>query len=81
MNFKETFLKLTDFTIPFGHEQELEPHLPDGWKKDSIGNYYYEIGNSETLFTSHLDVATDKREKVNHIIEGYILKQLGVEVI
>lgn len=81
MNFKETFLKLTDYTIPFGHEQELEPYLPKGWKKDSIGNYYYEIGNSETLFTSHLDVATDKRQKVNHIIDGSIIKTDGKTIL
>ena len=81
MNFKETFLKLTEYTIPFGYEQELEPLLPRGWKKDSIGNYYYEIGNSETLFTSHLDVATDIKAKVNHIIEGNLIKTDGTTIL
>lgn len=81
MNFKETFLKLTEYTIPFGHEHELEPILPSGWKKDSIGNYYYNIGDSETLFTSHLDVATDKKEKINHVIEGDIIKTDGTTIL
>ena len=43
--FKQLFLKLTEYTIPFGHESKLEKYLPIGYKKDSIGNYYYEIGN------------------------------------
>ena len=81
MKFKETFLKLTEYTIPFGHEYKLEHLLPSGWKKDTVGNYYYEIGKSETLFTSHLDVATDKYEKVNHIISGNIIKTDGTTIL
>jgi hypothetical protein len=81
MNFKKTFLKLTEWTIPFGNEVELEPLLPSGWKKDSVGNYYYQIGNSTTLFTSHLDVASDKKEKVNHIIDGNIIKTDGTTIL
>ena len=80
MNFKEIFLKLTEYTIPFGYEHELEPILPSGWKRDSTGNYYYNIGDSETLFTSHLDVATDKKEKINHVIEGDIIKTDGTNI-
>ena len=67
--FKSLFLKLTEYTIPFGEEQRLEKHLPSGFKKDEFGNYYYEIGNSETLFTTHLDTYSDKYEKVNHVID------------
>ena len=67
--FKELFLKLTQYTIPFGEEEKLEKYLPSGYKKDTIGNYYYEIGNSETLFTTHLDTYCTKYEKVNHVID------------
>lgn len=81
MNFEQKFLQLTDYTIPFGYEKELEPYLPDGWKKDSIGNYYYIIGHSETLFTAHLDTATDKREKINHIIDNNIIKTDGTTIL
>lgn len=63
---KELFLKLTEYTIPFGKESTLESLLPKGFKKDKFGNYFYEIGNSETLFTTHLDTYSDKHEKVNH---------------
>jgi len=67
--FKKLFIKLTEYTIPFGDESKLEKHLPSGYKKDSIGNYYYEIGKSETLFTTHLDTYSSIYEKVNHIID------------
>jgi hypothetical protein len=81
MNFKDTFLKLTSYTVPFGTEEDIEYLLPSGWKKDAIGNYFYEIGNSETLFTSHLDTACDKKEKVNHVIEGNIIKTDGTTIL
>jgi hypothetical protein len=67
--FKSLFLKLTEWTIPFGEESRLEKYLPSGYKKDEFGNYYYEIGNSETLFTTHLDTYSAKYEKVNHVID------------
>lgn len=66
---KELFLKLTEYTIPFGDESKLEKYLPTGYKKDSVGNYYYEVGNSQTLFTSHLDTYSKDYEKVNHVID------------
>ena len=68
MNFLKTFLALTEYTIPFGYEHTLERLLPDGFQKDQWGNYFYVIGKSKTLFTAHLDTASDKYEKVKHII-------------
>jgi hypothetical protein len=81
--FKSLFLKLTEYTIPFGEEGRLEKYLPSGYKKDSIGNYYYEIGKSETLFTTHLDTYSDKYEKVTHVIEEdpYIIKTDGKTIL
>lgn len=67
--FRELFLKLTEYTVPFEYEETLEPLLPRGYKRDSVGNFYYEIGNSETLFTTHLDTYSLKREKVNHVFD------------
>lgn len=64
--FKDLFLKLTEYTIPFREEERLEYLLPKGFKRDSVGNYYYEIGDSKTLFTTHLDTYSKKYEKVNH---------------
>lgn len=65
--FKQLFINLTQYTIPFEHEYKLEKYLPSGFKQDKFGNYYYEIGNSETLFTSHLDTYSKHYEKVNHV--------------
>jgi hypothetical protein len=78
---KSLFLKLTEYTIPFKHENRLVKYLPAGYKKDSIGNYYYEIGKSETLFTTHLDTYCEKLEKVNHVIEGNIIKTDGTTIL
>lgn len=30
MNFKDTFIKLTEYTVPFGYENTLESFLPKG---------------------------------------------------
>lgn len=83
-DFKEIFLKLTEYTIPFGYEKTLEPilykYIPN-LKQDSIGNYYVKIGNSKTLFTSHLDTFSKRHEKVNHIIENGIIKTDGTTVL
>src|SRR5581483_5117431 len=73
-NFKETFLKLTEFTIPYGDEDSLLPLLPSNLQKDTIGNYFLKIGQSKTLFTCHLDSYCKEKEKVNHVIEGNIIK-------
>jgi hypothetical protein len=78
---KDTFLKLTEYTIPHGKETTLEKYLPSGIQKDSIGNYFIEIGNSETLFTTHLDTYCKKYEKVNHIIDGDIIKTDGTTIL
>lgn len=79
--FKQLFLDLTEYTIPFGYEKTLEHLLPIGFKKDSIGNYYYEIGQSETLFTSHLDTFSNDYVKINHIIDNYIISTDGKTIL
>ena len=85
MNIKETFLKLTEYTIPYRkdnrYEKTLEKYLPKGYKTDSVGNYYFQVGQSETLFTTHLDTYSKEYKKVNHIIEGNIIKTDGTTVL
>lgn len=81
---KELFLNLTQTTIPFGHEEKLEKYLPKGFKRDEVGNYYYEIGESETLFTTHLDTYSKKFEEVNHVIDSdnpYIIRTDGKTIL
>jgi hypothetical protein len=68
MNIKETFLKLTEYLIPYKMEMFLEKYLPKGIQKDSIGNYYITIGESKSMFTCHLDSYTKKLVKVVHIL-------------
>lgn len=68
---KDLFIKVTKFTMPGGHEHLMEKHFPKGWKKDFHGNYYYKIGESNTMFTSHLDTADIGQPKeVTHVIKG-----------
>lgn len=81
MNIKVLFLKLTDYTTPFGDENKLEQYLPKNIQKDSIGNYYLKIGDSDTMFSCHLDNVTTKRQKVNHIIDGNIIKTDGTTIL
>jgi hypothetical protein len=74
MTIRERFLKLTEYTTPFGKESELLPLLPQGLMKDDIGNYFIKIGTTTTMFTCHLDNATKRKEKVKHIIKDNFVK-------
>jgi hypothetical protein len=51
--------------------------FPKSLQKDKHGNYFISIGNSRTIFASHLDTVSKKREKVTHFIEGDIIKTDG----
>ena len=82
MNVKKKFLKLTSKTYPHGTEAQLKNHLPNGFKEDGSGNYFIEIGvNPTTMFTSHLDTADRKQEKVKHVIDGNIIRTDGTSIL
>lgn len=66
MNIREKFLQLTQYTEVIGQEYMLEQYLPEGITEDHVGNYWIKIGESDTLFTSHLDTAAHSRRKVKH---------------
>ena len=53
MNIRELFLELTTRTYPSGTEDEMFHLLPKGTIRDFSGNYFIEIGDSQTIFTSH----------------------------
>jgi hypothetical protein len=74
MNVKDTFLELTSQTYPHGSESNLDGLLIDGLEFDEFGNRFIKIGDSTCMFTSHLDTATSANTKVNHVIEGNIIK-------
>lgn len=83
MDVKQTFLDWTKHTVPHGKEDEyLKDLLPTYLRKDSAGNYYYIIGNSDTMFTAHLDTVGGD-ESVTHVIdeESGIIKTDGKSVL
>lgn len=81
-NIKELFLKLTSVTTPNGNEKLMEPYLPAGWKNDFYGNYYYVIGESKTMFTSHLDTADQGGSKpIIHEFQGDNIKTDGKTIL
>lgn len=84
MNIKEKFLELTSRTYPHGTEEELFPILfntVDGLQKDEFGNLFIKIGDSDVMFTSHLDTATSANTPVNHVFDGDIIKTDGKSIL
>ena len=76
-DIKSTFILLTSETYPPGHEKELSKYLPDT-KTDKFGNVYKVIGESDTMFTSHLDTSNKfEKRKVNQ----YLYEKDGTEYI
>lgn len=84
---KSTFLKLTSKTYPYGYEDDFVVEmqgidiLPKNLEKDNQGNYFLKIGDSRTIFASHFDTACKDQVKVNHIINGDIIKTDGTSIL
>ncbi len=69
----ETFLNLTRQTYPHGTEHQLRPFLPDDVEQDEFGNYFLQIGESDVMFTAHLDTCSFIQEDVRHVIrDGFV---------
>lgn len=84
MYIKEKFLELTNRTYPHGTEEELFPILfntVDGLQQDEFGNLFIKIGESDVMFTSHLDTATSANTTVNHVFDGNIIKTDGKSIL
>jgi putative aminopeptidase FrvX len=81
MNVKETFLKLTSYTIPHGMEYTMEKYLPKNIQEDGNGNYYLQIGESKTCFTAHMDTACGYYQKVTHVVKDGIVTTDGHTVL
>jgi hypothetical protein len=81
MDIRRKFLKLTKKTYPYGTEDQLASHLPQGYFKDSHGNYYYKIGKSKTAFTCHLDTACKAQVDVIHKFEKNIISTDGKSIL
>jgi hypothetical protein len=82
MRIRSKFLRLTKETYPHGTEGPLVKFLPNGYKKDMAGNYFVEIGDKySTMFTCHLDTASQEKSKVNHVFEKDYIKTDGKTIL
>ena len=81
MNIREKFLELTSRTYPHGTEKEVFPLLCDGLQQDAHGNLFIKIGESDAMFTAHLDTATSANTEVKHAFEGSIIKSDGTTIL
>lgn len=63
------FLELTEYLHFLGHEDEMKKFLPKNIQKDPVGNYFLNIGNSDVMFTCHLDTVVHEKTKVVHVID------------
>lgn len=69
-NVKNTFISLVTSTYPHPHEEGVMQFMPNDLTKDEFGNYYKIIGNSETMFTAHLDTADRGEPKKTRLFIG-----------
>lgn len=82
-----TFLKLTSMTYPYGYEDRLVRDMikcglfPKDIVKDVHGNFFYQIGESRTIFASHLDTVSKEYTKVKHVFEGNLIKTDGTTTL
>jgi len=78
---KTTFLKLTSTTVPYGFEDifvdSMRDLFPKDIEQDEWGNYFWRIGNTRTIFAAHLDTVSKDYIKVNHVIDGKLIKTDG----
>lgn len=81
MNIKEKFLSLTSRTYPHGTEQELFHLLSNDLQEDEFGNLFIKIGDSDCMFTSHLDTATSALTTITHVFDGNIIKTDGKSIL
>lgn len=81
MDIKEKFLSLTSRTYPHKTEYELFDKLPQNLDMDEFGNLFIKIGESDVMFTSHLDTATSALTEVNHVFDGDIIKTDGKSIL
>lgn len=81
MDIIGTFMKLTTRTYPTGSESDLLHLLPKGYHIDTFQNIYYIIGESETMFTSHLDTADTEISYITHDFLGDYIVTDGTTIL
>lgn len=77
----ETFLELTSKTCPYGFEDQFLSDFrglfPRDLEKDEWGNYFIKIGQTRTIFASHIDTVSKEYQKVKHVINVNIISTDG----
>jgi hypothetical protein len=79
----DTFIKLTSKTVPYGSEDIFVESIfsklipKNKLNKDKNGNYFVKVGESNTIFASHLDTVSKEYTQVSHVIEKNIIKTDG----
>lgn len=79
----DTFIKLTSKTVPYGYEDRFVESIfsklvPNNkLSKDINGNYFVKVGESNTVFASHLDTVSKDYIQVTHVIDGDVIKTDG----
>jgi len=74
-------------TYPYGYEDVLVKELikcklfPSDISKDIHGNYFIQVGESRTIFASHLDTVSKTHTKVNHVFEGNMIQTDGTTTL
>ena len=81
MRITKKFLALTRLTYPHGKERGLLQQLPEGYQEDGMGNYYIQIGDTNTMFTCHLDTADRVQTSVKHVFDGTIIRTDGSSIL
>lgn len=83
----EVFIELTKNTYPHGTENIIIDKMyklglfPEGIDMDEHGNYFCKIGESRTIFASHLDTVSKVHEPVTHVLDGFIIKTDGTTTL
>jgi hypothetical protein len=83
----KTFLELTSTTVPYGYESDFINDMkksgvfPEFIHEDIHGNYFYKIGSSRTIFTSHIDTVGKDKSNIKHIINGDIISTDGKTIL
>lgn len=80
MDIKEKFLELTKKTYPMGSEKEVYKLLPQDFIKDPYDNLYWIIGDSDTMFCSHLDTV-GTTGSIEHEIDKNMIKTNGKSIL
>ena len=83
---KDTFLKLTSKTYPYGCEAGLVREMTakgifPKLEEDAWGNFFYKVGNSKTIFASHLDTVSNEQVTVKHKINRHFVTTDGTSTL